>query len=46
MVVAVKRNVAALIVVFVGSALVQLAVSGSYLRFVKPGMRWMLLAAG
>lgn len=41
-----KRNVAGLIVVFVGAAIVQLAVSGSYLRFVKPGMQWMLLAAG
>jgi uncharacterized repeat protein (TIGR03943 family) len=32
--------------VFVGAAVVQLATSGTYLRYVKPGMRWMLLAAG
>jgi uncharacterized repeat protein (TIGR03943 family) len=42
----VRRNVAGLVVVFVGAAVVQLATSNSYLRFVKPGMRWMLLAAG
>lgn len=41
-----KRNVAGLVVVFVGAAVVQLAVSGTYLRYVKPNMRWMLLAAG
>jgi uncharacterized repeat protein (TIGR03943 family) len=45
-VVAVKRNVAGLVIVFVGAAVVQLATSGTYLRYVKPGMRWMLLAAG
>jgi uncharacterized repeat protein (TIGR03943 family) len=43
---AVKRNVAGLVVVFVGAAVVQLATSNTYLRYVKPGMRWMLLAAG
>jgi uncharacterized repeat protein (TIGR03943 family) len=42
----VKRNVAGLVVVFVGAAVVQLATSNTYLRYVKPGMRWMLLAAG
>jgi uncharacterized repeat protein (TIGR03943 family) len=42
----VKRNVAGLVIVFVGAAVVQLATSGTYLRYVKPGMRWMLLAAG
>jgi len=42
----VRRNVAGLIVVFVGAAVVQLAISDTYLRYVKPGMRWMLLAAG
>jgi uncharacterized repeat protein (TIGR03943 family) len=42
----VKRNVAGLVVVFVGSAVVQLATSNTYLRYVKPGMRWMLLTAG
>lgn len=41
-----KRNVAGLVVVFVGAAIVQLAISNTYLRYVKPGMRWMLLAAG
>ncbi|WP_148256579.1 TIGR03943 family putative permease subunit [Kribbella flavida] len=41
-----RRNVAGLVVVFVGAAIVQLAISGTYLRYVKPGMRWMLLAAG
>lgn len=41
-----KRNVAGLIVVFVGAAIVQIATSGTYLRYVKPGMRWMLLIAG
>ncbi|MFC9690832.1 TIGR03943 family putative permease subunit [Kribbella sp. NPDC056951] len=41
-----KRNVAGLVIVFVGAAVVQLAVSNTYLRYVKPGMRWMLLAAG
>ncbi|GAA1576809.1 TIGR03943 family protein [Kribbella hippodromi] len=41
-----KRNVAGLVIVFVGAALLQLAISGTYLRYVKPGMRWMLLAAG
>ena len=41
-----KRNVAGLVIVFVGAAMVQLATSGTYLRYVKPGMRWMLLAAG
>lgn len=41
-----RRNVAGLVVVFVGAALVQLATSNTYLRYVKPGMRWMLLAAG
>lgn len=41
-----KRNVAGLVIVFVGAAVVQLATSGTYLRYVKPGMRWMLLAAG
>jgi uncharacterized repeat protein (TIGR03943 family) len=46
MVVAVKRNVAGLVVVFVGAAIVQLATSNTYLRYVKPGMRWMLIAAG
>jgi uncharacterized repeat protein (TIGR03943 family) len=46
MVVVVKRNVAGLVIVFVGAAIVQLATSGTYLRYVKPGMRWMLLAAG
>ena len=46
MVAAVKRNVAGLVVVFVGAAVVQLATSNTYLRYVKPGMRWMLLAAG
>nr|WP_184836042.1 TIGR03943 family protein [Kribbella solani] len=46
MVVAVKRNVAGLVIVFVGAALLQLAISGTYLRYVKPGMRWMLIAAG
>jgi uncharacterized repeat protein (TIGR03943 family) len=46
MVVAVRRNVAGLVVVFVGAAIVQLAISNTYLRYVKPGMRWMLLAAG
>lgn len=46
MVVAVKRNVAGLVIVFVGAAVVQLATSNTYLRYVKPGMRWMLLAAG
>jgi uncharacterized repeat protein (TIGR03943 family) len=42
----VKRNVAGLVVVFVGAAVVQLATSNTYLRYVKPGMRWMLLTAG
>jgi uncharacterized repeat protein (TIGR03943 family) len=42
----VKRSVAGLVIVFVGAAIVQLAISGTYLRYVKPGMRWMLLAAG
>jgi uncharacterized repeat protein (TIGR03943 family) len=42
----VKRNVAGLVVVFVGAAVAQLATSNTYLRYVKPGMRWMLLAAG
>jgi uncharacterized repeat protein (TIGR03943 family) len=42
----VKRNVAGLVVVFVGAAVVQLATSNTYLRYVKPGMRWMLVAAG
>jgi uncharacterized repeat protein (TIGR03943 family) len=42
----VKRNVAGLVMVFVGAAVVQLATSGTYLRYVKPGMRWMLLTAG
>jgi uncharacterized repeat protein (TIGR03943 family) len=42
----VRRNVAGLVVVFVGAAVVQLATSNTYLRYVKPGMRWMLLAAG
>jgi uncharacterized repeat protein (TIGR03943 family) len=42
----VRRNVAGLVVVFVGAAIVQLATSNTYLRYVKPGMRWMLLAAG
>ena len=46
MVAAVRRNVAGLVVVFVGAAVVQLATSNTYLRYVKPGMRWMLLAAG
>lgn len=46
MVVALRRNVAGLVVVFVGAAVVQLATSNTYLRYVKPGMRWMLLAAG
>lgn len=41
-----KRSVAGLVIVFVGAAVVQLATSGTYLRYVKPGMRWMLLAAG
>ncbi|MEU8224064.1 TIGR03943 family protein [Kribbella sp. NPDC048915] len=41
-----KRNVAGLVIVFVGAALMQLAISGTYLRYVKPGMRWMLLGAG
>jgi uncharacterized repeat protein (TIGR03943 family) len=45
-VVAVKRNVAGLVVVFVGAAVVQLATSNTYLRYVKPGMRWMLVGAG
>jgi uncharacterized repeat protein (TIGR03943 family) len=42
----VKRNVAGLVIVFVGAAVAQLATSNTYLRYVKPGMRWMLLAAG
>jgi uncharacterized repeat protein (TIGR03943 family) len=42
----VRRNVAGLIVVFVGAAVLQLAISDTYLRYVKPGMRWMLLLAG
>jgi uncharacterized repeat protein (TIGR03943 family) len=42
----VRRNVAGLVMVFVGAAVVQLATSGTYLRYVKPGMRWMLFAAG
>jgi len=46
MVAAVKRSVAGLVVVFVGAAVVQLATSNTCLRYVKPGMRWMLLAAG
>ncbi|WP_020387026.1 TIGR03943 family putative permease subunit [Kribbella catacumbae] len=41
-----RRNVAGLVVVFVGAAVMQLAISNTYLRYVKPGMRWMLLAAG
>ncbi|GAA3593170.1 TIGR03943 family putative permease subunit [Kribbella ginsengisoli] len=41
-----RRNVAGLVVVFVGAAVVQLATSNTYLRYVKPGMRWMLLSAG
>lgn len=41
-----RRNVAGLIVVFVGAAVLQLAISDTYLRYVKPGMRWMLLIAG
>jgi uncharacterized repeat protein (TIGR03943 family) len=41
-----RRNVAGLIVVFVGAAVLQLAISETYLRYVKPGMRWMLLIAG
>ncbi|MER7243788.1 TIGR03943 family protein [Kribbella sp. NPDC000426] len=41
-----KRNIAGLVMVFVGAAVLQLATSGTYLRYVKPGMRWMLLAAG
>ena len=41
-----RRNVAGLVVVFVGAAVVQLATSNTYLRYVKPGMRWMLLAGG
>ncbi len=32
--------------VFVGAAVAELATSNTYLRYVKPGMRWMLLAAG
>ena len=35
-----KRNVAGLVVVFVGAAVAQLATSNTYLRYVKPGMRW------
>jgi uncharacterized repeat protein (TIGR03943 family) len=45
-VVAVRRSVAGLVIVFVGAAVMELATSGTYLRYVKPGMRWMLLAAG
>ncbi|MFC6155233.1 TIGR03943 family putative permease subunit [Kribbella jiaozuonensis] len=41
-----KRSIAGLVMVFVGAAVMQLATSGTYLRYVKPGMRWMLLAAG
>ncbi|WP_238334857.1 TIGR03943 family putative permease subunit [Kribbella amoyensis] len=41
-----RRNVAGLVIVFVGAATVQLAISDTYLRYVKPNMRWMLLAAG
>ncbi len=46
MVAAVKRNVAGLVVVFVGAAILQVAASGAYLRYVKPSMRLPLLAAG
>jgi len=46
MVAAVKRNVAGLIVVFVGAAILQVAASDTYLRYVKPSMRLPLLAAG
>ncbi|TCC50657.1 TIGR03943 family protein [Kribbella capetownensis] len=41
-----RRSVAALVIVFIGAAVMELATSGTYLRYVKPGMRWMLLAAG
>lgn len=41
-----RRNVAGLIVVFIGAAILQVAVSDTYLRYVKPAMRPMLLAAG
>ena len=46
MVAAVKRNVAGLVVVFVGAAILQVAASDAYLRYVKPSMRLPLLAAG
>lgn len=41
-----RRNVAGLIVVFVGAAILQVAASDTYLRYVKPGMRPLLLIAG
>jgi uncharacterized repeat protein (TIGR03943 family) len=41
-----RRSVAGLVIVFIGAAVLELATSGTYLRYVKPGMRWMLLAAG
>ncbi len=41
-----KRSVAGLVVVFVGAAIVQIAASDTYLRYVKPTMRPALLAAG
>jgi uncharacterized repeat protein (TIGR03943 family) len=42
----VKRHLAGLIVTFVGAAILQVAASDTYLRFVRPGMRPLLLVAG
>ena len=41
-----KRHLAGLIVTFVGATLMQIAASDTYLRFVRPGMRPLLLIAG
>ena len=38
-----RRDVGSVIVVLLGAALLRLAVSGDYLSYVKPGLRWPLL---
>lgn len=46
MVVALRRNVQGVLLVLVGSAVLRIAVDGTFVRYVKEGMRPYLLGAG
>ena len=41
-----RKDAQAVLLVLVGGALLKISYTGTYLRYVKPSSRWLLVAAG